>query len=125
LYVNLVYGCREYEVAPFPHEEDPLVCEQAKTRQAREAKQSQSEEESAYKNKVSRALTSQELGHTQSILESANIVGHVMIEQSTKHCSAVETQCQVSQQKSESAHMLPQSTLSIGTSTTPGHDTYF
>jgi hypothetical protein len=64
LYVNLIYGCHEYEVAPFPHEEDPLICEQAKTRQAREAKQSQSEEESAYKNKVSRALTSQELGHT-------------------------------------------------------------
>jgi hypothetical protein len=38
----------EYGVAPFPHEKDPFISKQPETRQARETKQSQREEENTW-----------------------------------------------------------------------------
>jgi hypothetical protein len=74
-----------YGVAPFSHEKDPLVGKQPKTRQAREAKQSQREEENTWG--FNHQPNHQPIASipTQSILESTNIIGHVVVEQSTEH----------------------------------------
>jgi hypothetical protein len=59
--VTVINDCHECEVIPFSHEKDPLIREQAKTRQAREAKQRQSEEESACKCDISPAFSNEAL----------------------------------------------------------------
>ena len=53
---------------PLAHEQDALVCEEAKTGQAGKAEERQSEEE-----------------HAQPVLETTDVVRHVMVEKTAKH----------------------------------------
>ena len=70
-----------YRVAPFPHEKNPLIGEQPKTRQTREAKQSQSEEKDACGCNINqRSPPKLRNFRTQSILETTDIIRHIVIE---------------------------------------------